>query len=223
MSHHTAAATKKTTRVRFAPLAIATGVAAAVLLSVSMSGTLSGFVASITNDTNTAASGSLVMQESQAGANGAPTVTCLSTSATSGVDSNAATCSTINKFGGSTAMMPGQTVTSVVSIKNVGTTRASTFTLTPGAACTQIKNGTVNGSATDFCSKLNVVITAAGSATPVYSGTAAALAGSSAKTLTALAANASTDFTFAVTLDSSAGNTYQGLGASLPLTWTFAG
>ncbi|RII85342.1 hypothetical protein DZF95_18295, partial [Clavibacter michiganensis] len=115
---------------------------------------------------NTAASGSLVMQESQAGATGTPTVTCLSTSATGGVDSNAATCSTINKFGGSTTMIPGQTVTSVVNIKNVGTSKASTFTLTPGAACAQTKNGTVNGSATDFCAKLNVVITAAGTSTP---------------------------------------------------------
>jgi hypothetical protein len=221
MSNHIAPAAK-TRRVRFAPLAIATGVAAAVLLSVSMSGTLSGFVASITNDTNTAASGSLVMQESQAGANGAPTVTCLSTSTATGVDANAATCSTINKFGGSTTMIPGQTVTSVVNIKNVGTSKASTFTLTPGAVCAQTKNGTVNGTATDFCSKLNVVITAAGSATPVFTGTAATLAGSSAKTLTALTAGASTDFTFAVTLDNSAGNTYQGLGASLPLTWSFA-
>jgi hypothetical protein len=219
MSNHIAPAAK-TKRVRFAPLAIATGVAAAVLLSVSMSGTLSGFVASITNDTNTAASGSLVMQESQVSATGAPTVTCLSN--TGGVDANAATCSTINKFGGSTTMIPGQTVTSVVNIKNVGTSKASTFTLTPGAACTQTKNGTVNGTATDFCAKLNVVITAAGSATPVFSGTAATLAASPAKTLTALTAGASTDFTFAVTLDNSAGNTYQGLGASLPLTWSFA-
>ncbi|OUE07375.1 hypothetical protein CMsap09_00405 [Clavibacter michiganensis] len=219
MSHHIAPAAK-TRRVRFAPLAIATGVAAAVLLSVSMSGTLSGFVASITNSNNTAASGTLVMQESQTGANGTPTVTCLSTSATGGVDSNAATCSTINKFGGSTTMIPGQTVTSVVNIKNVGTSNAATFTLTPAAACLQTKNGAVNGSASDFCSKLNVVITSGG--TNVFSGTAATLAGSPAKTLTALAAGASSDFTFAVTLDASAGNTYQGLGASLPLTWTFA-
>jgi hypothetical protein len=219
MSHHIAAAAK-TKRVRFAPLAIATGVAAAVLLSVSMSGTLSGFVASITNDQNTAASGSLVMQESQVGATGTPTITCLSTSATGGADTNAATCSTINKFGGSTTMIPGQTVTSVVNIKNVGTSKASTFTLTPGALCAQSKNGTVNGSATDFCAKLNVVITSG--STTVFSGTAATLAGSPAKTLTALAAGASSDFTFAVTLDSSVGNTYQGLGASLPLTWTFA-
>jgi hypothetical protein len=219
MSNHIAPAAKAK-RVRFAPLAIATGVAAAVLLSVSMSGTLSGFVASITNDTNTAASGSLVMQESQAGANGAPTVTCLSTSAATGVDANAATCSTINKFGGSTTMIPGQTVTSVVNIKNVGTSKASTFTLTPGAACAQTKNGTVNGTATDFCAKLNVVITSGG--VNVFTGTAATLAGSPAKTLAALNAGASSDFTFAVTLDNSAGNTYQGLGASLPLTWSFA-
>ena len=67
---------------------------------------------------------------------------------------------------------------------------------------------------------IDAVITSGG--TNVFSGTAATLAGSPAKTLTALAAGASSDFTFAVTLDASAGNTYQGLGASLPLTWTFA-
>ena len=131
-------------RVRFAPIAIGTGALAAVLLSLTMSGTLAGFTASINNNTNTAASGSLVMQEQNAGA----TVTCLSTDLGS-VSTNASTCSTINKFGGSTTMVPGQLVTTTVTIKNVGSAPASTFTLTPGATCAQTNNGALNGTAVD--------------------------------------------------------------------------
>ena len=217
MSNHTAAPRK---RVRFAPLVLATSVAAAALLSVSMSGTLSGFVASITNTNNTAASGSLIMEEKSTGTT---PVTCLSTDAGS-VSTNTATCSTINKFGGSTTMVPGQTVSTSITIKNAGTVSANTFTLTPGATCAQSANAAAgaSGTATDFCSKLNVVITSG--STTVYSGTAAALAGTAAKSLSAapVTAGTSTPFTIAVTLDSSAGNTYQGLSASLPLTWTFA-
>lgn len=217
MSHHTAPTPK---RVRFAPLVIATSVAAAALLSVSMSGTLSGFVASITNANNSAASGSLVMEEKSTGTN---PVTCLSTDGGS-VSTNTATCSTINKFGGSTTMIPGQSVSTAITIKNVGTVAANTFTLTPGATCSQSVNAAAgfSGSATDFCSKLNVVISSGG--TNVFTGTAASLAGSAVKSLSTapVAPGTSTPFTIAVTLDQSAGNTYQGLSASLPLTWSFA-
>ena len=214
MSNHTA--TVKTKRVRFAPLVIATSIAAAALLSVSMSGTLSGFVASITNSNNTAASGTLVMEEKSTGTT---PVTCLSTDGGS-VSTNTATCSTINKFGGSTNMTPGQTVTTAITIKNAGTVAANTFTLTPGATCAQTTNGTLSGTATDFCSKVKVVITSG--ATEIFNGTAATLAGSPVKSLGAVAAGVSTPFSIAVTLDPAANNTYQGLSASLPLTWTFA-
>jgi hypothetical protein len=207
----------KAKRIRFAPIAIATGVLAAVLLSATMTGTLSGFAAQITNSTNTAATGALTMQEQNAGA----TVTCSSTDGGT-VSTNTATCSTINKFGGSTTMIPGQTVTTAVTIKNTGTVTANTFTLTPGATCAQSNSGTANGTATDLCAKLSVVITNTTSNAVVYSGTLAALAGSSAYTLPTVAAGGSTGFSFAVTLASSAGNTYQGLQASLPLVWNYA-
>lgn len=207
----------KAKRIRFAPIAIATGVLAAVLLSVTMTGTLSGFAAQITNSNNTAATGALTMQEQNSGA----TVTCTSTDGGS-VSNNTATCATINKFGGSTTMIPGQTVTTPVTIKNTGTVAASTFTLTPGATCAQSNSGAANGTATDLCAKLSVVITNTTANTVVYSGTLAALAGSSAYTLPAVAAGSTTGFSFAVTLASSAGNTYQGLQASLPLVWNYA-
>ena len=55
-------------RIRFAPVALLAGIFAAVLLSLSLTGTLSGFAASITNTANSAASGTLIMQEQNAGA-----------------------------------------------------------------------------------------------------------------------------------------------------------
>ncbi|RFA23339.1 hypothetical protein [Subtercola boreus] len=215
MSGH--AALPKNKRRRFAPVALGAGVLGAVLLSLSLTGTMSGFVASITNSQNTAATGALVMQEQNSGA----TVTCLSTDGGS-VSTNASTCATINKFGGSTTMTPGNTVTTPITIKNIGTVAATTFTLTPGATCTQTNVGTQNGTATDLCAKMNIVITSG--ATTVFSGTLASLAGAAPAAFTmpsAPAAGVLVPFSFAVTLASTAGNTYQGLQASLPLTWTF--
>lgn len=211
------ASSRPARRFRIAPVALVAGIAAAVMLSLSLTGTLSGFAASITNSSNTAASGTLVMQEQ----NAAGSVTCASTDGGS-VSTNAATCSTINKFGGSTTMTPGNTVSTSITIKNTGTAAASSFTLTPGAKCTQSANGSTNGSATDVCAKLNLKVTSG--ATTVYTGTLAGFAGSAASTMTMPAAplaGATVPFTFAVTLDSSADNTYQGVAASVPMTWTF--
>ena len=205
-------------RVRFAPIAIGSGVVATVLLCLTMSGTLAGFTASINNTNNSAASGSLVMQEQ----NSTASVTCLSTDGGS-VSTNTSTCATINKFGGSTSMVPGQLVTTTVTIKNIGSAAASTFTLTPGATCTQSNNGALNGSAIDLCAKLNLVITNTTTSQVVYTGTLAGLAGASAITITSPpAAGVLNTFTFGLTLNASAGNSYQGLQASLPLTWAFA-
>ena len=201
------------TRIRFAPLAIAAAVGSVALLGLSTTGTLSAFTATITNSANSAASGTLVMQEQNSGA----TATCTSTDGGT-VSTNASTCTSINKFGGSTTMVPGATaVATTVTIKNTGTVAANTFTLTPGASCTQ--TGNVTGSATDFCSKMNLTITQNGAA--LFSGTLASFAGSTAKSLTTLAAGSTSTFVFSVQLDTSAANTYQGLTAAMPMTWTF--
>lgn len=227
----TSPAPARPSRLRFTRLALSTGLIGTVLLSLSLTGTLSAFSASINNTTNTAGSGTLVMKETLSAStnpNATSGTVCSSTDGTSGVNSNAASCSTINKFGGDLAMTPGGPSSVVdISIQNTGTTAAKTFTLTPGATCSQSNNGSVNGTATDLCGKLRVVITS-GSST-VFSGTAATLAGATASTNPAItmpaapAAGASVPFKFTVTLDSSAGNIYQGLSASLPMTWSFAG
>ncbi|AMM21995.1 hypothetical protein AX769_19895 [Frondihabitans sp. PAMC 28766] len=207
----------KAKRLRFAPLAIATGVLGAVLLSVSMSGTLSGFVASIQNTSNTTASGALTMQETSSATGTA--VTCNSTDGGT-VSTNAATCATINKYGGSTTMIPGQTVSTAIAIKNTGTVAASTFALAAGT-CTQGTNGALNGTASDLCTQMTVVITNTTTSTAVFSGTLAAFKTQGSIPLGAAAPGASTAFTIAVTLPSTLGNTYQGLSVSQPMTWTY--
>lgn len=212
----------KPRRRRLAPLIWLGSAVAAVVVALGVSGTLSGFTASIDNTTNTAATGTLLMTETGvANATG----TCYSNGTVNGApDSNAGTCATINKFGGSTTMAPGVPGSAVtVSITNNGTITAGTFTLTPGATCTQSSNGTTNGSAGDLCAKLDVTISnGTGTSGDIYTGTLTGLAGHAAFPLTALTASGSASFTFQVELDASAGNTYQGLGASLPLTWAFA-
>ena len=204
-------------RGRLVPATVVSSVVASALAVLTLSGSLSGFAASITNSTNTAGTGTLVMQES----NATGTVTC--TSDSGGVSTNTATCAGINKFGGSTTMVPGTPIATTVDISNVGTVPANTFTLAPGGSCTQSDNGSVNGAATDLCSQMTVSITVGTSTTPVFSGTLAALAALSTPiTLpTPVAAGAKVPVTFTVELPSSAGNSYQGLQASLPLTWTF--
>ena len=198
------------------PVIVAGGVSS-LLLAFSLTPTFSALTASIQNSANTAGTGTLVMKEVSG------STTCLSTDG-GNVSSNAATCATINKYGGSTKMVPGTAVTTLVTITNTGSVDATTFSLTPGA-CTAGNNGGTFGTANDICSKMNIVITSG--ATNVFTGTAASLASGGAVNLLtklaspSIAAGAAVPFTFSVTLDSSAGNTYQGLNISQPLTWAF--
>lgn len=212
---------------RFISLIVAAGLVGAVFMSLAMTNTLSAFVASITNNQNTAATGSLILQET--GAAGA--TACNSTDGTgNSVSNNAyATCTAFNKYGGSTTMAPsnaaGTTNTQVttVNFKNTGTAAASAFTVGFGP-CGQTNNGAANGTATDFCTKLRVKVVSG--STVVTDSTASALAGTTITLPTALVPAASSattvPFTFTTYVDSSAGNTYQGLAASQPITWTLS-
>jgi len=198
------------------PVIVAGGVSS-LLLAFSLTPTFSALTAAITNNTNTAGTGTLIMQET----NSDGSILCNSTDGGS-VSTNTATCATINKYGGSMSMVPGGNVTTTVVIKNTGTVAASSFSLTPGT-CTQANNGTSNGSANDLCSKYTITIKS-GSNT-VYQGTAAAFSGAQdvfqKLSISTLAAGGSLTFTIDAKLDGAVGNTYQGLKISQPLTWTF--
>jgi hypothetical protein len=211
--------TSKTTRRRRLALPVVlAGSVASLILALGLSPTVAAFTAQIQNTIDTAGSGTLIMQETNSGG----TVTCKSTDNTT-IDTNSATCSNINKYGGTLTMTPGQTVSTTINIKNIGTADASSFTLTPGA-CVAANNGAPNGSASDLCSKMTVLVTS-GSST-IYSGTLAAFNSSAINVLTKLTttsvpAGTSIPFTFAVTLPSGLGNSYAGLMVSQPLTWNF--
>jgi len=205
---------------RFVLPAVIGGGAASLLLALSMSPTVAAFTASISNNTNTAGSGTLIMQETSG--SGSSAATCTSTDGVGGIGTNSATCSTINEYGGSAALVPGASVSTDVTITNTGSVPAKTFTLGAGA-CTQGNNGLVNGGATDLCSKITVNIVSSGKT--IYNGTLAAFTTPvdvlNKLVTTSVDAGTSVKFTFTVTLDTSADNTYAGLQASQPLTWTF--
>ncbi|WP_292900520.1 hypothetical protein [Microbacterium sp.] len=208
----------KPTRRRLALPVLLAGSVASLILALGLSPTVAAFTAQIRNTVDTAATGTLIMQETNADGS----VICNSTDGGS-VSTNAATCATINKYGGNLTMVPGQTVSTDIKIKNTGTAAAKAFSLTPGT-CTQSNNGTPNGTATNLCATMTLVVTSG--STTVYSGP---LSGFTAKVDilaktggSSVAAGATVPFTFAVTLPSSAGNTFAGLQVSQPLTWDFS-
>lgn len=217
------------TRRRLAPLAVGLGIIATLAMAFSMTPAFSGFTASINNTQNTVGAGTLLMSETQGG------VTCLSSATGTVTLANAGTCSTINKFSGTTTATPGTPYTSTVTIKNNGTVAANAFTLTP-AGCTTSANGTVNGTdSAGFCGKVNVTIAdVTGTATCVLPASATACATPSSTTTlasigttpitlaTPVAPGASKTYTFTVMIDNSATNAHQGLQANEPLLWSFA-
>ncbi|MFC5141434.1 hypothetical protein ACFPK1_24570 [Actinomycetospora rhizophila] len=209
---------------RFIRLIVAAGLVGALMMSLAMTNTFAAFVATITNTNDTAAAGSLILQET--GPAGSTTAACTSTDG-GGVSTNSATCATYNKYGGSTTMVPSNAtgttnnVVTTVNFRNTGTLPATAFTMAFGP-CTQPTAPVGAGSATDFCTKLHVKVTSG--ATVVQPDTvASALAGTNVNLPAALVptpGGTAIPLTFTVYLDQSAGNTYQGLSASQPITWT---
>lgn len=219
-------------RRRFTPLLAIAGLASAAALAAATTGVLSGFTASITNSANTVSTGTLLMQE-----NG-QSQTCLSTSGTAQIGSNTGTCATINKFGqANTLSIPGSTYTTTITIKNIGSIAANTFTLTP-SGCTQTVPAAGTGSDTGFCGKVLISIEddsvaaspscllgrTAGSvcpATPTANLTSWATALNLNATAGAVTAGTTRTYKFTVQIAAGADNTDQGLAASEPLVWAF--
>lgn len=208
----------------FVPLVVFGLVSAGGLSTVvSVPVSLGSFTAGIADNSNTTGTGTIVLQEQNAGG----TVTCNSTDpglTANDINTNSSLCSTIDQYGGTASqLVPGGSVTTTITFRNTGTAAASTFTVTPGA-CTQSAAGGNSGSATDLCAKLTVAITktVGGVTTAVGSGTATALAAGGVLSVGSLASGANLTITITVTLSALAGNTYQGLDALQPMVWQFA-
>ncbi len=204
------------------PVIVAGGLSS-LLLAFSLTPTFSALTASITNNSNTAGTGTLVMEEYD----GSNALTCKSSD---GTNNALATCS-LDKYGADLGMLPGASKTVNVSIKNSSNSSvaASAFTLTP-TACAQSNNGSYNGTATDLCTQYNVKISSG--ATTIYNGTPADLAQINLLDAThlnkaSIAVGESVPFTIVVTLNGAKAtntttqNTYQGLKIAQSLTWAF--
>jgi hypothetical protein len=206
-----------------------------VVLGLGMTGTLAGFTASITNNANSAGTGSVLMTETSGA------TTCYSNGATSTatITTNANNCP-INKLGGNLAMSPGTTSTVNVTLANSGTLPVSTaFTLTPGG-CSQSANGSPSGGDTSFCGVVDVAIWDSSDGkciVPASAGTSqASCVPSSSNTLTslgttaidlkattgAIAAGGSRTFSILTEIDpANATNADMNLQVSDNLAWSF--
>lgn len=203
----------QTERRRSAPLLWGGGVIAAVVLVLGVSGTLSSWTqAIITNDTNTTkAENAVALSESSGG------TTCVDTATTT---TNTATCSTINKYGGTAAPLDpdgDNTQTTTVVLKNTGTGDGN-LTLDAGA-CTS--TGGAAGSTGDICDEVDVTV-ACPTGTVLYGpATLNTFAGAASVAIaTPLAAGASVTCDITVTLPADAPSSVSGMTASQPLVWT---
>ena len=214
-------------RSRLVPLAWLSGLLAAGLLVLGVSGTLSTWTAAIlNNNTNTAVtSNAVVLQEK---ITGSPTINPDCQSSNGGF-ANTSTCTEINKYGGTTTpIAPGGNQATSVTLTNIGSGPATKLVLTP-SACTQTPTAGTGSpvnpanlcSSTDLTLNLSCVdgVTTTGTAYTdlAYSGT---LAGFTAKThAAAIAANASVTCTFTVTLSATASPLDGGIQVGQPLKW----
>lgn len=193
----------------------AAGATAAVVLVLGISGTLSSWTrAIVTNDSNTVeAAQSLILQETGPGS-----VVCTSTDG--GGSGNSATCSTIDKYGGTAVPLgPGDHQSVTVTMANTGTGSGG-LKLTPGTCATS--GGSPTASA-ELCDVATVTVVCTTPGTLDTTGSPVALSALAELTVaTTLAPGESTDCTFDVALPASASPQVAGQVATQPLVWTLS-
>ena len=202
-----------TKRRRRVPLLWLSGAFAAVLLVLGVNGTLSSWTtAIINNSTNTVKAADAVVLTETDGTN-----TCVSTDNNDG--SNSYTCSTINKYGGTaTPLTPGANQSVTVTMTNTGTTSGS-LTLAPG---TCVKSAGSASASQSICDVATVSIKCTSPSTLDTTGSPVVLSSFGSQTVGTLAAAASTQCTFKVTVPSNASPQIAGQVATQPLVWTLS-
>lgn len=201
------------------------GAVAALVMTLGVTGTLSSWTqAIITNDTNTVATAGAPILKEASGA-----TTCYSSSSST----NSSTCSTINKYGGtSTPLAPGTNQTVDVTFTDVGSIAGSSFVLAP-AACTQNPvAGSGSPAANNVCTNADLTVAASCSNGSTYSagsawtdlvfaaGSPSAFAGTTYTHAAGIAAGASATCRFTVSLIPGAGILSQGITVSQVMSWT---
>jgi hypothetical protein len=208
--------------------------AAALVLTLGVSGTLSDWTSAVLgNSTNSAATATaVILQETGPASQGTPV--CRSSDGAQAVV-NSYTCTTVNKYGGTASpLSPGNSRTVDVTFKNIGGANATSFQLAPGA-CTQSPTaGGGTPAAANVCTNGDLTIAVSCSAGTSYAGGsawadlayAAAAPPGATKSHTASAGDldvgASWTCRFTVALAAGAGITDQGVTVTQPLTWTLS-
>jgi len=212
-------------RRRIAPRLWTSGAVAAGILVLGVNGTLASWTqAVITNDKNNVASAEAVSLIETGGAGTGADGTICDTQDTT---TNTATCTTVNKYGGtsgggqdSVPLSPGESRTATVALANNGT---GTGNLVLGAAaCQHVVNDATGGDTTalhDVCTQITVSVACTGDVT-VAPTTPVALSAFTGLTIGNLAATQSTACTFTVSLPSNTPAEYSNQLASQVLTWT---
>lgn len=149
------------------------GAAAALILVLGVSGTLSSWTsAAIANSSNSAATASaVILQETGPASQGSPVC---SSSDLPQTTVNSSTCTTVNSYGGTSApLAPGATQSVDVVFKNVGGANASSFQLAPGG-CTQTPTaGTGTPAAANVCTNGDLTVAVSCSPGGTYDATTA--------------------------------------------------
>src|ERR1700722_17813039 len=217
MTARTPRHTNKARRRRFFPLVWLASAGGALALGLGISGTLAGFTASITNNSNTASTGTLALTEKGVSGVGG-TGTC---------GSGDTTCP-LNKFGGQSSMAPDILLVGavpsgaipadtdpdqnvgIVQMTKTGTSRAAPPTLA-GNPCTSLPS---SGGQPNLCNDIDVAVYASAVApTPgasstygsqVFYGSATTLATTNLIVASGIVPTASEWMTFVVWVDGSA-------------------
>jgi len=204
----------------------------AMVLGLGVSGTLSSWTSAVVvNDTNTTGTAKAVILQESSGAN-----TCMSSDGAQ-TTVNSYSCSTINKYGGTTTLLApgGAPVVTTVTFKNNGSANGTGFSLAPGACSQTPTAGSGTPAATNLCTSgdLRVAISCSAGSTYVAGSAWTDLVYPSAapptvtKTHTPAFAELNPNATWtcqvSVSLQASAPIAAQGIIVSQPLTWTLTG
>jgi len=216
-------------KLRFSKPLWGASLLAAAVLALGVNGTLSQFVAQITNDQNHVSTTSFAFSESLVDPEtGAPVAPPCQTAGAG----ESLLCSQINKYGeggaAATPMAPGDMRSTVVQLKNesqLPAGLAGNLTLDVGT-CTNIEDPASATPPGDLCGTLTVTLTCPTLAAPIGPETMTAFTAlSPIEIATNVAPQDTVNCTFTVNFPPQAGGTFppalQNVEVSQDLTWTF--
>lgn len=195
------------------PLLLGAGLLSAGLLGLTGTGTLSAVMAQVVTSPNTASLGRMVL-ELRSDRKGE--AACSSAEALDDVF----VCKTIQPLGGRDDLLPGEPAVTSITVVNSGTIDPSTLTLrSDDCAPTGSPSDDESKKAYEtICRQVAVRVEAEGEV--LFDGPVAKLSGA-VLPLPAPRQGESERVSFTTTASKELGNAYQGLGVSVPMTWTF--